>query len=371
MIKTKLQAIVAKEQEMAEMDRKLDIAKRVFDELEQRIVSHRKEEERFAEIQREISERGADVTEREKAIKRREQDLARREINWLKSEDKIKTLKEELREQKDALDMETKTKMAELEKLDAEWMHRREEMEALGEDLEIKKDNVDNLIKTDLKQLALTENEIVRKVKQLENDKLKLKKEETALLKDVKKFETEEAKLKRELKPIKKKEAHARRLEREAKKKHTQAKHLLEKAKKIAKGLEQAKKKKKGFKALSNQIPSLERKMMGLQPSKVKAKPAVPKAPAEEAMEEVSKPVRMPAVAEIAAGEMSHEEKTRLQALIDQAKNLIHNGNVAGARQMLAQIEQEHRKIKDSPDKRMIGYDIMDLKTSLKLASLS
>jgi hypothetical protein len=79
----------------------------------------------------------------------------------------------------------------------------------------------------------------------------------------------------------------------------------------------------------------------------------------------------MPAVAEIATEKISPEEKTRIHALIDQVKNLIHTGNIAGARQMLAQIEQEHRKIKDSPDKRIIGYDILDLKTSLKLASLS
>ena len=156
----------------------------------------------------------------------------------------------------------------------------------------------------------------------------------------------------------------------EAKKKHTLAKNLLEKAKKIAKGLEQARKKKKGFRALAKQIPSLERKMMGLTPSQIKA--AVPdKIPVEKDMEEIRKPILMPAVAEIATSEIAPEDKNKIHAMIDQAKTLIHTGNVEGAKQMLAQIEQEHRGIKDSPGKKMISYDIMDLKTSLKLALLS
>ena len=79
--------------------------------------------------------------------------------------------------------------------------------------------------------------------------------------------------------------------------------------------------------------------------------------------------------------EMKHvkvEEKPRkissnqeINSLIKEARDLINSGKVAEATSMIKQIQSMQRKLRtDDTEKRKINYDILDLETDVKLASL-
>ena len=64
------------------------------------------------------------------------------------------------------------------------------------------------------------------------------------------------------------------------------------------------------------------------------------------------------------------EEDLDIYEMIKEAKRYIKGGQKADASQLIEKIEQRSKDIKDNDERRRVGYDLLELKTDLKLAEL-
>ena len=72
---------------------------------------------------------------------------------------------------------------------------------------------------------------------------------------------------------------------------------------------------------------------------------------------------------EAEAGHFLEEDKD-VQTLVHEAKELLRLRNKEEARKLISMIEQRQRSIPDEGLKRQVGYDVLELKTDLKLLEL-
>jgi len=64
-------------------------------------------------------------------------------------------------------------------------------------------------------------------------------------------------------------------------------------------------------------------------------------------------------------------EKFSLNALVKHVESLISSGDISNAKIQLKKVEQELKKVKDVNQKKVLNYEIQDLKTSIKLAEIA
>ncbi len=57
--------------------------------------------------------------------------------------------------------------------------------------------------------------------------------------------------------------------------------------------------------------------------------------------------------------------------IVREAKNRLNTGDFAGTRRALTHLENVYGKLAESEEKRLVGYNIKELKTNLKLALLA
>ena len=60
-----------------------------------------------------------------------------------------------------------------------------------------------------------------------------------------------------------------------------------------------------------------------------------------------------------------------IHSMIDDARERLMHGNIDDAVRLVAELEVAIEKVKDISERRTFEYDIRDLKTSIKLATLA
>ncbi len=350
----------------------------------------------------EIAQRKADKTL--KMLDSKEKDLIRREAALLEHEKGLKEAVSMLSKDKKELMEGVNARKAELLLVKQEWEKKFEELEVEKRDLKLEKSDVRSLVKSDVLALKDKEDEVVTAIAMLERDRDKLLSEEKSLLKRVAELERAKAEFEREIKVLSSKEKRIADGERVVQK---GMKYIeVEKRK-----LEDEKDKVYRARELKRILPSLERRYEELRKTSARVEARSieigtrPKASRllkerEQLVSEKEEGVHMEmrklmdrerevedleSRKERAFSEYLREEVERarmgkpgreivnpeIHGMIDDAREKVMQGKLDEAVRLVAEAEYLIDKVPNVNEKRLLMYDVRDLKASIKLATLT
>ncbi len=389
----------------------LEDKKHVLEELKTAIVQNHQSIKELHESEREARKSAQDLisaqSESDKKLKlleSREKELMRREAAIVDHDKALKEAAGMLGKDKKEFADEVNARKAELLLLRQEWEKKFKEFQGEKSDLQREKFDVRKLVESDVLALKDKEDELVEAIAMLERDKDKLQAEEKSLLKSISELEKVKDSLEREKQTIASKEKRVLGGERvlqkgikfidDEKRKIEKEKDMIYRARELKKILP---KMEQRYEELRGSVSKTEARLMevGTRPSAIRTfkerekelqmrekgvhmefKKLIEKEGEVEALEQRK---------ERAFSEYLREEVERAQlgkpgrespnpeihGMIDDAREKVMRGNIDEAVLVLSQAEFLVDKLQNQEQRRLFMYDIRDLKTSIKLASLT
>ena len=394
-----LQERIAKD--MMEKKRLAQEVKDMLQENNKKLEGVHATEASLRKLQTDLARRQREFAGRTREVQLKEKEFVRREIEWLETEKRIREARDELVKQKTDLEEEIKFKTQELSRLKSEWDGMIGALKSAKEDIHKEKMDVRKLVETDLKSLAEKEDETVQLVRELEKDSIRLEENQKAIVgkvrimeKSKKAYETALTKLREKEKQVMHQEALAKKMlaytEREktivdaqrakikeSKELRTDVKTLDARYRELL-GLTQKAERKammygvrvKEQETVSKKEKLLERREKQLQEQAWKL--SLREQTLESKREEVVKEYLQEAVEKtFAAAPLIGERYPKIHQMIDSARKNLEHGDIDTAARIVVELELLAEQIKNPEEKRLVSYDIKDLKTSIKLASLA
>ncbi|OYT30869.1 hypothetical protein B6U93_04605, partial [Candidatus Woesearchaeota archaeon ex4484_78] len=216
------------------------------------------------------------------------------------------------------------------------------------------KKNVLKLIKKDVSVLKNKEKEVVKLVDDVEKEKQLLDAKQDSIMKKIRELEHAKVVCDRKEKALKLKESVIKRLSKELdlrKKKLEKESAQIKRARDLKKVLP---KMEKRFRELTRELRKLEKK--------VKERPVVIEKPA---VKEVLPEIKLPSKPFV---EMPQSD---IRSMIKNARNIIDSGDLGSADRLVSEIAVRVKKVSDPVERKLLDYELKDLKTSIKLASLA
>lgn len=337
-----------------------------------------------------------EVNNKLQEVDRKEQDIARRELDWIKHVNILNESREMFSSEREKLAQDIKANKAELYLIKSEWIRKRKEFDEEVEELKKERDELKKFIDSDVKILQDKEEEMADLFKEVEKDKLAISREEKSVSDKIRKLERLQKDLRAKEQKLNQKEKQLIARERivsKAMKYINKEKGKLEEAKELRKQLPVMKslqrklerfidtgkreaietaRKMSGLRRLEDLEKELKHREKTLQKDistfsgremlaeRIERKES--QAFREYVHEELEK-----SKGEISKGESKHPE---IHSLKDQVHRRLESGDVEGAVSLIAQLELLVNKIKDPEEKKMVMYDIKELKANIKLSML-
>ena len=329
--------------------------RRITAENNKRLMELHNKEDAAQMLQSNLVKRQQDVDEKLAKLDRKEKSLVQREVSWLDHQNQLKDLAEQLEKTKPGLEQFIGECKGSLANLKQEWDDKVASLRDEKEFLSSQKSEISRLAKSDIAVLDEKEQEVLGLVKELEKDQARLAKEEKAVVARVRELDRARAAL----------AAHETRLIRE----QNTAKNILaaaDKARALKASLPGLKSETARF---TKEIAKLEKiaKKGGARIIRiVREKPVFRQRPVI-----VKRKREEPVMRQMPRGEspVVSTAKDDLQVMIEEAKASIQAGDVAAASKTLDLLESAARKLSDD-ERRQLSYEIKDLRTSIKLATL-
>ncbi len=300
------------------------------------------------------------VEQKEKTFSLKETELEKREKNIERKETVLQEATRLLAQDKDKLVENIKAREDAFLAVRNEWNERVEQLKREKEDLKNEKASVRKLIESDVAELRAKEDELLATVSELEADKKKLEEEERALIMKIKEFEkvrTLFEKEKASLQSLRQNIADNERLVQKSMKFVEIEKRKLEREQDQ---IYRAKEIKKMLPSLERRYTELQKGVRSFQTGAIEKAIAVTK---RKAFNEK---------------QVEHEKHTRpedpnlnIREKINRAKEHLARGELDDAVRLTAEAEYLAEKVKDSEQRRLLIYDVRDVKASIKLAMLS
>ncbi len=368
----------------------------------------------------ELDKKDKQLAQKERDLDIRGEETAERETKWLNAESQIKDMRESLMTDRTAFEDFLNMNRAELDTLKDEWANIAMELDTKRGDLLNLRSETDQMIKSDITALDERESEFVNKVKEIEDDHKKLRLQENAIIKTIKGLESARKRFEKLDEKERGLEAEKKELLKTEKKLEIEIKKTLN----IRKIYENKEAKIANVKALKENLPALERRYAKLNnlakgaearlmgstteqlvkrerlmdmESEIRARETLiekERTGLEEHEEDIMareaelklqerrwKKDATTAYAdylksqlkdEPVAGASPKEEKyPQVYQMINDIRSKIEGGDLAGAKRQLSNLEATYSGSVRLEDKRLVNYDINELKTSIKLASLA
>jgi chromosome segregation ATPase len=262
---------------------------------------------------------------------------------------------------------------------ESEWKDKISALEHYRNDISAQGRQVEGILKSDLGVLKSKEKEVIDIVSGIEEDKKRLEGDERAIIKQVSALEKERERV------DKSKAKHDKAYDKLV----TQERVMKETAKYIEKekqNLERENMKINKAKELKKVLPSLEKRfrmltgeLKKLEPQFIKKTIAAERKEFKQQEKQLSleredfedSSFRDYIHREITVKEPVRESREDIHAIVREAKQCIDRGDVDTASRMADEINSLVGKIADKDEKRMLEYELRDLKTSIKLAQLA
>ena len=339
-----------------------------------------------------------------KLIESKSLEMTRTEAAFLDHERALKDASRMLARDKTELANEVNSRKAELLLVQQEWEKKFGSLSGYRKDLEREKTNVKRLVDMDVAGLKEKEDEVITAIAMMEHDRDKLELEEKSLLKRVAELERDKAAVDKLNKSLALKEKHIVDGERVVQK---GMKFIEDEKRRIEREKDEiyrARELKKLLPKLQQRYEEL-RKSIGQAQARFISERVQPSALQSFREREKELSVREKGVdlevrrllehereveqleerKERAFSEYLREEVERVQqgkpgkevmnpeihAMIDDARERLMRGQLDEAVRLVAEAEYLVDKLQDASQKRLFYYDIRDLKTSIKLASLT
>ncbi len=350
----------------------------------------------------EVAQHKADKTL--KMLDSKEKDLIRRETAVLEHEKSLKEAVVMLSKDKKELMEEVNARKAELLLVKQEWEKKFSELGEEKRDLKREKSDVRSLVQSDVLALKDKEDEVVTAIAMFERDKDKLLAEEKSLLKRVAELERAKAEFEREVKVLSSKEKRIadgerivqkgmkyveiekRKLEDE-KDKVYRARELKKILPSLEKRYEQLKKTSGRLEARSIEIGTTPKpsRLLKEREHLVSEKEAGVQMEMRKLMDREREVEDLESRKERAFSEYLREEVERarmgkpgreivnpeIHGMIDDAREKVMQGKLDEAVRLVAEAEYLVDRVPNANEKRLLSYDIRDLKASIKLATLT
>jgi len=329
------------------------------------------------------------LRQREAEVERRERHFAAKEANWIKLEDERKNCLTDLTHQLLALERQVAERKENLSKLHIEWNERIAELDAERQAIKRERHEVKSVVDRDLVALKQKEESILNIVKRIEEDNTRLEFEESSIIKRIKQFDKGRETFIKQQELLKGRESAV--LKREVSIKSIEKK-LNTQLKKVARVKElkmNVQKLEKQYDKIQSVVQKAAARLIGkIVEPKVLRKRATSlnkwerelgdrqsRLTTEERLFEEAKPELMEDVLrqEVLSEIERHkpvEHATEIHNLVDEVRRLIEHGETNNAVRKLVMIEVAIEKVTSTDEKRLLGYEIRDLRTSLKLAML-
>ena len=358
-----------------------------------------------------LAEKESGLISLDKQLEIHKQEFADRDRELIRSELKLSDQRrvlddsrEELEGLKDSLTEELEGRKAEYQEYLSQWKAERDAVNKARAEVTREKKSIGKLVEGDVSVLSEKEDEISKSIKEFERDKKRLRAEEDKVVDRVRELERVAHQHNKIEQQFRERETALKQFEQSLEKKEALLTNALKKAAEIRKKTQAAQDKILRVKEVKADIKRLEalrseldwtveresRKVISLggklkstqskinefkvfkDPEPVKpARKAIPHrfTPAEPEMEEH--------IYEPPQRREGHEEGTpaarpsEIPHLLNQAHDAIAMKDVDRAKQVLAKLQHVHSQLRDGESKRTLGYEILDLRTSLKLALIS
>jgi chromosome segregation ATPase len=342
--------------------------------LEENELTLEKREEALAVGLKELDAKKKDLDRREKA-------MAQQEVSVIKHVDEMKGLRDQLGQERQELKQITDGKKAELSDLQKEWQAGFTALQSMVKDIRGERNKAESIITKDMVAITDKEKRITQSLKEVDKDSTKLQKQEDAITRRIHELEKSEAEFDRTKKIFDRKIDDFEQREKDLREREdlvTRGMRDMEEAK--AK-LDHSYDRIKRAKELRQNINLLESKELELQDSidklskklivmghKMPLEVKAHQKAAEKAAVSIPKP----------AGPMSpmpqkekHEVIHDPRIMLNQARVAFEAGQYKEATQLLSKADKLASRMKKGDEKRDISYDIWDLRTSLRLVTLS
>ncbi|MGH9802214.1 MAG: hypothetical protein ACRD82_17770, partial [Blastocatellia bacterium] len=345
-----------------------------------------------------------DVEKKLKMLDTKENNIIAREAAFVEHDKAVKEAARMLESQKKEFQEEVNARKAEFLLIQQEWDKKFDSLSEEKKELRSEKTDVRRLVEGDSLLLKDKEEELVQTITMLEKDKQKLEDEEKALIRRVRELEHAKAQFERVKSVVEGKEKRIIGGERVVakgmnfieteKRRIEQDKDMIYRARELKKMLPKLEHR---YEELQRVIKKLEARAMdvGARPS---ASRMFKERESELAMREkgVELEVRklmeqehevegLESRKERAFSEYLREEVERVKqgrpgreimnpeihAMLDDAREKVMQGSLNEAVRLVAQAEYLADKVNNQGEKRMLMYDIRDLKASIKLATLT
>ena len=369
----------------------------IIQELHERETSAKKAERDLQIAQREAEKKL-------KLVESKDQELMGREAAFVEHEKALKEASRMLGQDKKVFMEEVNVRKAEFLLIQQEWDKKFAALSDEKKELRIEKTDVRRLVDSDVLALKEKEDELVQTIEMLERDKKKLQDEETAIIRRVRELEKEQAVVEREKSALDAKDKKVvggeriiqkgmKYLEIE-KRKVEQAKDVVFRSREFKRILPQMEQR---YNELQKAVRKLEARAIGLgtKPSESRLFKAREKdldlkekgveMGVRKLIERESEVEALEQRKERAFSEYLREEVERAQvgkpgrelvnpeihAMLDDAREKVMQGDLDAAIRLVSQVEYLIDRLQNPEQKRLLMYDIRDLKASIKLASLT
>jgi len=339
-----------------------------------------------------------------KLLETKEKVLITRETNFVEHEKGLKEAARMLEKQKNEFQDEVNARKAEFLLIQQEWDKKVGDLEQEKKELRSEKTDVRKLVESDVLTLKDKEEELVQTIAMLERDKRKLQEEETSLIRRVRELEHAKSvfdRAKRGLEDKEKRIAGGERIVQKGMKFIETEKRRVEQEKDVVYRSRELKKilpkMEKRYEELQHTVRRMETRAMevGTRPSASRLfreresvlalKEKGIELETRKLMEREHEAENLESRKERAFSEYLREEVERVQlgkpgrelvnpeihAMIDDAREKVMQGSLDEAVRLVAQAEYLVDKVQNPNQKRILMYDIKDLKASIKLATLT
>ena len=394
---------------LSEKKNVLDELRRSTSEQQKTLIQLKSEEKEAHEAaakllagQREFNKRLKVLEQKEEQIMAKEKHLTGRENALANREVALTEATHLLTQDKEGVSLDIKAREEAFLSLQKDWNEHVEEFKREKDDLKTEKSDVRKLIESDILELKSKEDELVATVVSLETDKKKLEDEEHALISRIGEFEKAKATFDKErasLEAMRKNIADNERMVQKSLKFIETEKKKLEherdqafRARVLRKALPAMERK---YELLQNEINKLQlnavekvmtlskRKQMVAQEHDLDEKEHLVHLETKRLMARQREVEELEERKDVSFYRYLRDETTRekqgtmreshadIRSMINEARENVEHGNIDDAVRIISEAEYLVDKVNDPEKKRLLHYDVRDVKASIKLATLS
>jgi len=392
--KSLLEELAQKEKTIAPRERALNTEKTKIENFKKKLMGQ--EKALFSEIK--------SMSLEKKDLQSKEKELVQREVLWLDRERGIKKELSSLREEKAVMEREILESRRKMEGLASAFQLKHGELEESLKKIskgKMELDKLSTVLEENTRELNRKESDVSQKALELIKDSKMLEEKEEEIIGKINELEKVECSLKEREVTIQKLEKEADliaskldRKEREVRDKELKISNVKELKVDINR-LKTAKTKLQKDVLKINEEALAKREILKDFESNLLKKEGAIKSREKQLiireqdvdvqgmqLQKMREELRGGIVDTLVDEELRHEEgdvvmqkempkNPEVYEMINHARQMIEARNLPEAKKMVVQIEMMHNKIKQSEEKRKVGYELMELKTDFKLAGLA